>query len=216
MQNHQLQRTRKVTYTALFAAVATALMYLEFTLPFMPPFLKVDLSGAVTLLAAFMFGPLPAVSITLIKDIIHFFSSTTGGVGELADFIITSSFAVTAALIYRRNHSRKGAYLGCAAAVVVMTVVGMLANKFLLIPFFSTIMPVEAIVSACQALNPLIGDINTYIIFGAGPFNLLKGLILSLLTCLLYKRLSTLIHTHGIFPDKAVKKEQCEAPTTQN
>ncbi len=193
----QLQRTKRITYTALFAAIATVVMYFEFPLPFMPPFLKVDLSGAVTMIAGFMFGPLPAILVTAIKDIIHAFSTTTGGVGELADFLVTSSFAVTAAVIYRRKHTRRGALIACLSAIAVMTVVGMLANKFLLIPFYSQVMPIDAIVSACAAVNPLIGNIDTYILFGAGPFNLIKGGILSLITFLLYKRLSFFIKHYG-------------------
>lgn len=189
----QMERTRMVTYCGLFAAVATALMYLEFPLPFMPPFLKVDLSGAVTLLAAFMFGPVQAVLITAVKDLIHFFTSTSGGVGQLADFLITSSFAVAASAVYRRHHTYKGAVLACVAATLTMTVVGVLANKYLLIPAFSLVMPIDAILAASAKVNPLIGDVNTYLLFGAAPFNLLKGSILSGVTFLLYKRLGTFI-----------------------
>lgn len=189
-----------ITYCGLFAAVATALMYLEFPLPFMPPFLKVDLSGAVTLLAAFMFGPIQAVLITAVKDLIHFFTSTSGGVGQLADFLITSSFAVAASAIYRRFHTRKGAVLACGVATLVMTVVGVLTNKFLLIPAYSLIMPIDAILAACAKVNPLIGDINTYLLFGAAPFNLMKGSILSVVTFLLYKRLGVFIRQGTISP----------------
>ncbi len=183
-------KTKKLTYSAMFAAIATLLMYFEFPLPFMPPFLKVDLSGCVSMIAAFMLGPIPAVFINLVKDIVHVFSSSTGGVGELADFICTSAFAVSASLMYRKYHTRKGALAGCGVGIAALTVTGMLANKFLLIPFYSKIMPIEDIVAACSAINPLIGNINTYVIFGAGPFNLIKGLILSIITFLLYKRLS--------------------------
>lgn len=190
-----MTKTRTITYTALFAAIAAVLMYFEFPLPFMPPFLKVDLSGAATMIAGFTMGPVSAVIVTLIKDLVHVLSSQTGGVGELADFLCTSAFAVTASVIYRRYHTRKGALVSCGAAIAVMTVCGMLANRFLLIPFYSKIMPIDAILSACAQINPLIGSLDTYILFGAGPFNLLKGVILSLITVLLYKRLSSWMKT---------------------
>ena len=90
--SNTLSRTKRITYSAMFAAIATVVMFFEFPLPFCPPFLKVDLSGAVSLLAAFMFGPASAVLITMVKDIIHAFSSSTGCVGELGDFLMTSAF----------------------------------------------------------------------------------------------------------------------------
>lgn len=187
------QNVRQLTYCAMFAAIATVLMYFEFPLPFMPPFLKVDLSGIVSLLAAFMFGWGPAVLITLVKDFIHFFSSTTGGVGQLADFLMVSAFSIVASGIYRRRHTKRGALLGLAAGSVVMTVIGIFTNKYMLIPFFSKVMPIEAILDACATVNPLIGDINSYVLFGVVPFNLIKCLILSVVTMLLYKRLSVFI-----------------------
>ncbi len=186
-------KTRKITYVAMFAAISAVLMYFEFPLPFLPPFLKIDLSGIPILLAAFMFGPVEAITVTLIKDLIHLFSSQTGGVGELADFIIFSAFALTAYFIYRINKTRKLAVLACAAGTGVITVVGVLANKFLLIPFYEKIMPIEAIIEACKAVNPYIDSINAYLLLGVVPFNLIKGVVISLVTLLVYKKLSVLI-----------------------
>lgn len=193
-----LSSTKKITYSAMFAAIAIVVMFFEFPLPFMPPFLKVDLSGAVSLLAAFMFGPVSAVLITMVKDIVHAFSSTTGCVGELGDFFMTSAFCVVSSLLYRKYHTRKGAILGMACGTAAMTVVGCFTNKYMLIPFFAKVMPIEAILSACSAINPLIGSVDTYILFGAVPFNLMKGAILSIITFLLYKRLSSFIKENTI------------------
>lgn len=188
------QKTAMLTKSALFAALATIIMYFEFPLPFMPPFLKVDLSGVVILMAAFMLGCPRAVMINAVKDLIHLMSTSTGGVGELADFLVISLFAVVAGAIYNKYKDKKHAVIGLAFATASMTVAGALANKFMLIPFFSTVMPIDAIVSACAKINPLIGDINTYVIFGAAPFNLIKALLISVLTWLLYKRVSNIIH----------------------
>lgn len=194
--NHAFN-TRRITVSAMFAAISTVLMYIEFQLPFLPPFLKIDLSGVAVLIAAFMLGPVQAIIITLVKDLVHLLSTQTGGVGELADFILLSSFAVTAALIYMRQKDKKHAVISCAAATVVLCVLGVFANMFLLIPFYSKIMPVEAIVGACQAVNPAIDSINGYYIFGVVPFNLIKGVILSAVTILSYKRLSVIIKKFG-------------------
>lgn len=199
--NQASASTRKLTYCALFAAIATALMYFEFPIPFMPPFLKVDISGMVSLLAAFMFGWAPAVMITLVKDIIHMFSSSSGGVGQIADFFMISTFSIVASYFYRKVHTKKGAVIGLALGSAAMTIIGVITNKFMLIPFYSKVMPIEAILKACGAVNPLIGDINTYILFGVVPFNIIKAVLLSVLTLLLYKRLSVLIKS-GTIKDK--------------
>ncbi len=187
--------TRKMVYIGLLAAVATALMYLELPLTFlfMPPFLKLDISGVPTMIGTFMFGPAAGIFITLVKDLIHLLSSRTGGVGELSDFLIYATFALSAGFIYRFHKSKKGALIACLVGTAAVTGVGALTNLFLIIPFYSKIMPIDAIVSACNAVNPMINSINGYILFGAIPFNLIKGLIISGLTFLVYKRLSHLI-----------------------
>lgn len=185
--------TRTIAYTALFAALSTVLMMFSFPLPFFPPFLKFDLSGVPILLTAFMFGPLPAVLAAAVKDLINALFSTSGGVGELSDFFVTAVMALTAGLVYRRRHTRSGALLACILGAVLMALVAMVTNRFLIIPFYMNIMPLEAILAACAKVNPLIGDINTYILLGAGPFTLVKGILLSVVTFLLYKRLHTFI-----------------------
>ena len=188
-QPRATSRTRRLTVTAMMAAISTVVMFFEFTFPPFPPFLKFDLSGLPVLLTSFMMGPAQAVLVVLIKDLIHLLSTTTGGVGELADFLILSSFAITAGLIHRRLPSARGTALACACGSLVIAVVGALANYYLLIPFFSNLMPIDAIISACNALNPAIDSLMGYILFGAVPFNLTKGVVLSVVTVLSYKKL---------------------------
>lgn len=181
---------RRMTVTAMFAAVATVVMFFEMPLPFMPPFLKLDLSSVPILIGSFILGPISGIAMAFIKSFVHFFSTTTGGVGEIADFIMTASFAVTAGAIYRKDHTKKGAITACLAGTFSITVAGVLANKFLLIPFFSTIMPMDAIFSACRAVNPIITDLNSYLMFGVVPFNIVKGLVVTCLTFPVYKKMS--------------------------
>ena len=188
-QPRSTSRTRRLTVTAMMAAISTVVMFFEFTFPPFPPLLKFDLSGLPVLLTSFMMGPAQAVMVVLIKDLIHLLSTTTGGVGELADFLILSSFAITAGLIHRRLPSARGTALACACGSLVIAVVGALANYYLLIPFFSNLMPIEAIISACNAVNPAIDSLMGYILFGAVPFNLAKGVVLSVVTVLSYKKL---------------------------
>ena len=164
-----MTKTSKITYTAIFAAIATVLMYFEFPIPFMPPFLKVDLSGAVVLIGAFIFGIAPAITMIGIKDIIHLTQTQTGGSGEVADFLMLSTLVVIAVLLYRGHKSRKMAVLGCAAGSVAMACVGMLTNYFLIIPFYSQVMPLQAIFDACNAINPYVTGMQGYLLLGVLP-----------------------------------------------
>lgn len=194
-----MSKASKITYTAVFAAIATILMYFEFPLPFMPPFLKVDLSGAVVLIGAFIFGIRPAIVMIGIKDLIHLTQSQTGGSGELADFLMLSTLVIIAVLIYRAHKSRKMAAVGCVVGSVAMACMGMLTNYFLIIPFYSAVgMPIDQILAACAAVNPSINGMGAYLLIGVLPFNLIKGAILTVITMLAYKNLSAFIKSKQV------------------
>lgn len=190
------RKIRRMTLIGIFSAIAAVLMHFELPMPFMPPFLKFDPSGVPILLSSMLFGPSAAISVTLVKDLIHVLSTTTGGVGELADFLIMSAFSIVVGLIYRRRSDRKGVLLATAAGTVTCAIVGALANYYLLIPFFSKIMPLDAIFAACAEINPAIDGLSAYIWFGAVPFNLIKGLLLTIFTFLLYKKLEGFLKTY--------------------
>ena len=194
-----MSKASKITYTAVFAAIATVLMYIEFPLPFMPPFLKVDLSGAGVLIGAFIFGIGPAITMIGIKDLIHLTQSQTGGSGELADFLMLSTLVIVAVLLYRAHKSRKMAAVGCVIGSVAMECIGMLPNYFLIIQFYSAVgMPIDAILGACAAVNPAINGMGSYLLIGVLPFNLIKGSILTVITMLAYKKLSTFIKSKQV------------------
>lgn len=188
-----MTKASKITYTAIFAAIATILMYFEFPIPFMPPFLKVDLSGAIVLIGAFIFGIGPSIAMILIKDLIHLAQTTTGGSGELADFLMLSTLVICAVLIYRSRKNRKTAVIGCVLGSFAMAAMGVLTNYFMIIPFYSTIMPLQAIFDACSAVNPYVTGMQGYLLLGVLPFNLIKGAILTIITMFAYKKLSTFI-----------------------
>ncbi|MDD3430177.1 MAG: ECF transporter S component [Oscillospiraceae bacterium] len=198
MATKNRSRIRKITTIALFSAISTILMYIEMPLPFMPPFLKLDISAVPIMIGSFAFGPVEALCMAFIKSCVHALSTTTGGVGELADFLITGSFALTAGLIYRKTKTKKSAILACVFSVFVIVVVGCLANYFVLLPFYSNMMPLEAIYEMCNKVNPLITGKSTYIVFGVAPFNLIKGAIVSALTFLTYKKMSGFLKKHTV------------------
>ena len=164
-------------------------MFIEFNIPMTPPFLKVDISGAVILIAVLTLGLKEAVFALLIKDLIHLLSTQTGGVGELADFIMLTAMAVALWLITRNNKDVKKVVIGCVAATAALIAAGAITNAYMLIPFYAKVMmPVEAILDMCQKVNPNITSITSYVVWGVVPFNLVKGVILSIITVLLYKK----------------------------
>ena len=152
--------TRKITSLALLSAIAAILMFIETPLPFMPGFLKFDISEIPVLLGAFAFGPGSAIIIELIKNLIHLPFTQTAGVGELANFLAGSMFAGTAGLIYRFFRSRKGAIISMAAGTVMMTVFTSLFNYYFMLDFYVRFygMPMEKIVAMSAAVNIFVHE----------------------------------------------------------
>lgn len=195
--NKNRDRVHWIAKTGILAAVAIALMYIEMILPFMPTFLKFDFSEVAVLLASFSMGPLTAILIELIKNLAHLPTSQTMYVGELANFIVGSLFTGTAGLIYKLHKSRRNAILGMAGGTVAMTLGASLINYFFMIPFYISAMgfPLEGIIGAAQGVgNTLVTDLRTLIIWVFIPFNLFKGIVVSLVVALIYKRVSPLLH----------------------
>ncbi|HAL74807.1 MAG TPA: ECF transporter S component [Clostridiales bacterium] len=195
--NKNRARVHWVAKTGILAAVAIALMYIEMVLPLMPAFLKFDFSEIAVLLASFSMGPMTAILIELIKNIAHLPTSQTMYVGELANFIVGSLFTGTAGLIYKLHKSRRNAIIGMAGGTVAMTVGASLINYFFMIPFYISAMgfTMEGIIGAAQGVgNTLVTDLKTLIIWVFIPFNLFKGIVISVIVGFIYKRVSPLLH----------------------
>ncbi len=186
---------KKVTRIGVLSAAA-AILFLIPGIPIFPPIYKLDFSTLPALLGGFAMGPVAGVVITFIKAAVGCITSDSQGVGELADFLVSSSLVVTASLIYRRNRTLKGALIGMVVGIVLMTIVGALANYYVLIPFYQNVMgfPVEAIVGMMKAIIPAINSLWDMILLATVPFNLIKGIVLCGITALLYKRLSRLLN----------------------
>ena len=193
MEATTVNSTRRIVWTALLSAVAAVLMYIDMAVPVFPRFLKLDLSDLPALVAAFALGPAAGVFTELIKNLIHSLTTSTAGVGELANFLVGSALVVPAGMIYRRNRTRKGALAGLAAGTLSMTVTAALANFFFLLPFYSNFLPLEKIIAMSSAAIPAIHDMGTLVLYAVVPFNLLKGTVVSLATVQLYKHISIFI-----------------------
>lgn len=183
-------KTKQLTLSAILAAVAALTMFMEIAIPFMPPFLKLDLSTIPVLLGGFIMGPVAAVLIQLVKSLVHMLLTQTGGVGEISDFVIGSLFAGIASLIYFKGGKQtKNAILGLVVGSLAMIVGAVVYNYFISIPIYAKVMPMEQIIGLCAKVNPFIHDSGTLVLFGFLPFNIIKAVIVSLLSYLLYTRL---------------------------
>jgi riboflavin transporter FmnP len=186
--------TRALTVSAMLAAISAVLMYVDFPVPLFPEFLKFDFSDLPALIGAFSFGPLAGLAIELIKNLFHLLKTTTGGVGELANFIVGCALVLPASLVYRKWKTRRGAVVGIIVGIVVMAIGAAFANYYITLPFFTNFMPIDAIIAMCAKIIPAVHTKFDVVLLSIVPFNLMKGAIICLITFLLYKHLSRLIH----------------------
>ena len=187
--------TRMLVSCAVGAAISFVLMLLDFSLPIAPAFIKLDLSDLPALILAFSFGPFAGLLTELVKNLLHLLVTTTAGVGELSNFLLGCAFVVPAGLIYQRKKSRKMALLAMLAGTVCYSLVGIFSNYFIMFPFYTKVsgIPMEAIIGMCQKVLPFVDNQWKVILLSVTPFNILKGLLVSLVTFLIYKRISPLL-----------------------
>ena len=177
---------------SILSAIGYILMFISAPLPMLfPEFLKIDISDLTALLGGISLGPMAGVTIAFLKNLLQFITgmSTTGGVGEFANFLIGGSFVFTVSYIYSKKRNIQGVIIGLVSGIVVMTVVGCIANYFIILPFYATIgWSIDAVVSMGAAINPAIDSKMSFIIWMIAPFNILKSGLMSLLTLPMYKK----------------------------
>lgn len=185
---------RGVVQIGMLSAIAIILMQFEVPLPFAPPFYKIDFSEIPVLIGCFVMGPLAGAIVELIKVILNVVISgtTTGGVGDIANFLIGCAMCVPAGMIYKKYHTRRSALVGMSVGTVFMTVIGCILNVYVLLPVYAKAfeMPIDALVAMGTAVNHSITSLSTFVIFAVAPFNLLKGVLVSFIVFLIYKKIS--------------------------
>lgn len=192
-----LMTTKFLVKVAILSVLGFLIMFVEMIVPLFPSFLKLDLSDIPALIGSFSLGPIAGITIEFIKNILHFiFKSQTGGVGEAANFLVGSVFVVVSSIIYNIKKNKAHALMGIILGTIVMAVVAGVMNYYILIPLFAKIFgaPIEAFVDIGAKVTPLIKDLKTLIIFSIVPFNLLKGIIVGLVTMVIYKKISPILH----------------------
>ena len=184
----------------MFSVLAAVLMYLEIPLFFAPSFYELDFSEVPVLICTFYLGPTAGVTAELVKVILKIFlkGTTTAFVGDFANFVVGCSFILPASIIYHMKKTKKTAILGMVIGTITMTIFGSLFNAVYLLPKFSQLygLPLDAIISMGTEINGAINSVSTLVLFCVVPFNLLKGVLVSLITGLLYKRVEKLLVVH--------------------
>ena len=189
-----VSRTRYIAVVGMLSAISYVLMFLEFPLPMLiPEFVKMDFSDLPALIAAFSLGPVAGVLVGLIKNLLHLFNTHSGGVGELANFMLCASFVWTAGMIYKFKKNRKTAIAAVFFSAVVMALISVPVNYFITYPVYQNFMPIEAIIAMYQKINPSVNGLLECLVVFNMPFTLGKALASAIITIFVYKPLSPVI-----------------------
>ena len=199
----KVSRTRYISCVAILSSISTVLMYLDFAIPkIIPNFVKMDFSELPALLASFALGPVAGVLVCLVKNLFHLIGTTTGGVGELANFLIGACFVFTAGMIYKYKKTRLGAVIAAIVGSILMGLTSYPINLFITYPFYYNFLPKEVIISMYQVLLPSVDSIEKSLIIFNTPFTILKGLLNAILTFFIYKPLSPIIKGYNKVDNK--------------
>lgn len=185
---------RRISIIAVCSAIATVLHILDFPLPFLAPgFYKLDFSELPVMLCGFYLGPSAAVLCEAVKILLKLLlkGTSTAFVGDFANFVIGCSLVLPAAIIYHIRKTRSAAVVGLIAGTLILTVFGSAFNGIYLLPKFAELygMPLDSIIAAGAAINGGISSVSTFVLLAVAPLNLIKGILVSVLTLLLYKRI---------------------------
>ena len=145
------------------------------------------------MIGSFALGPVAGVIISLVKNLLHLFRTSTGGVGELSNFILSASFVLTAGLVYKFKKNRIGALIGSVLGAAIMAVISIFSNYYLVYPLYEKFMPIDQIIGAYQAINPNVDGLMECLIKFNMPFTFVKAMICTLISFLIYKKLSPII-----------------------
>lgn len=192
--------TKNLVLMAMFSALAAVLMLWEFPIPFIAPnFYEIDLSEIPILVGSFIMGPVSGVIMEAIKIILKLLikGTSTAYVGDFANFCIGVCLVVPASIIYQKYKTKKNAFIGMLVGTLFMAVAGVVLNYFVMIPFYVKAfgMPLEAIIGAGAKIQPLVTNKLSFTIVCVAPFNIVKGIIVSLVTALIYKHISAFVKT---------------------
>lgn len=184
-----------IVKVGILAALAYILMFIQIPIPIAPPFMKIDLADVPALVGGFAMGPWYGVLIQLIKNVLNLTKTTTYGIGELSNFIVGATFVFVATTIYKNKKTKKTAIFSLICGVIAMTAVATLSNAFVVFPTYGKVMGLDmsAFVGMTGKTNGLVKSYFSLMVLSIAPFNLIKGALASLVTDLVYKRVSPIL-----------------------
>ncbi len=193
MNSKLSQKIYSMAVIAVMAALSIVLMMLNFSVPIVPSFLKIDFSTLPALLTSFALSPLAGGAVALITNLVNLLFTKTAGVGELSNFILSASFVVSAGLVYRFLKTRKGALLGSVVGVLFAASMSFPVNFFITYPFYFKVMGKETIFAMYQALFPALDTLPKMLVCVNVPFTAFKYLLVAIITFFVYKPLSPIL-----------------------
>lgn len=207
MKENKMLSVKNVVLIGMFGALAAVLESFQFPVPFAPPFYQLDFAETPILIGAFALGPVPATFMVIVKNLLKLLikGTSTMYVGDLANLIGSLFFVVPAALIYRRRKTKKMAMIALSVAVLFAVAGAVVINCNVTLPFYAKVAfnGIDNIIAMGTAVNPAITNLYTFAIFAIIPFNLFKCGLNALITALVYKRVSVIIHAGA--PSKSAK-----------
>lgn len=197
MRNKKELSTKMIAQIGMLGAISVVLMLFEIPLPFAPTFYKIDLSEVPVLIGSFAMGPAAGAFIELVKILLNFLinGTDTAGVGEVANYFIGISMCIPAAAVYQKIHSKKGAVIGSAIGTITMTGFGCFINAYIMLPAYASAfqLPIDTLVGMGTAINGKITNLFTFVVFAVAPFNLIKGIAVSVIVLLIYKKIRPIL-----------------------
>lgn len=189
--------TQTLCFIGLFGALSTVLMLFKIPLFFAPSFMKLDLAELPAIIGSFMFGPLAGVCIVLVKLALNLLinGSDSMYVGELSNLVLSSCYVLCASFIYQRHKTRKRAAAALVISVLTTSLIAVISNTFFIFPAYAIVygLSMESLVAMAGAINPLVNDTFTMMLWSVLPFNLVKYGLVAVITFLVYKKLHLFI-----------------------